>query len=56
VRRHFRLPQPGVLGHNLKQIDKETDAKAIGYGGMLIECLLAVLALIAVSSLGGQPV
>jgi carbon starvation protein len=43
-------------GTTSKQIDKETDAKAIGYGGMLIECLLAVLALIAVSSLGGQPV
>ena len=42
-------------GTTSKQIDKETDAKAIGYGGMLIECMLAVLALIAVASLGGQP-
>lgn len=42
-------------GTTSKQLDKETDAKAIGYGGMLIECLLAVLALISVASLGGQP-
>lgn len=41
-------------GTSSKQIDKETDAKVIGYGGMLIECLLAILALIAVASLGGQ--
>ncbi len=42
-------------GTTSKQIAKETDAKVIGYGGMLIECFLAVLALIAVSSLGGMP-
>ncbi len=42
-------------GTTSKQLAKETDAKVIGYGGMLIECLLAVLALISVSSLGGQP-
>lgn len=39
-------------GTTAKQLDKETDAKLIGYGGMLIEGVLAVLALIAVSSLG----
>ncbi len=38
-------------GTTAKQLDKETDAKPIGYGGMLIEGVLAVLALIAVASL-----
>ena len=38
-------------GTTSKQLDNEKDAKAIGYGGMLIECFLAVIALIAVSSL-----
>ncbi len=34
-------------GTTAKQLDSETDARAIGYGGMLIEALLAVLALLA---------
>ncbi len=38
-------------GTTSKQLDRETDAKVIGYGGMLIECFLAVIAVIAVSSL-----
>lgn len=38
-------------GTTAKQLDKETDAKIVGYGGMLIEGLLAVLSLIAVASL-----
>ncbi len=38
-------------GTTSKQLDRETDAKVIGYGGMLIECFLAVIAIIAVSSL-----
>lgn len=38
-------------GTTSKQLDNEKDAKLIGYGGMLIECFLAVLALIAVGSL-----
>lgn len=33
-------------GTTSKQLDKESDAKVIGYGGMLIECVLAVIALI----------
>lgn len=33
-------------GTTSKQLDKETDARIIGYGGMLIESLLAVVALI----------
>ncbi|HSD64710.1 MAG TPA: carbon starvation protein A [Ignavibacteriaceae bacterium] len=40
-------------GTTAKQLNKETDGKLIGYGGMLIEGVLAVLALVAVSSLGG---
>lgn len=35
-------------GTTSKQIDKESDARLIGYGGMLIESLLAVLALVSV--------
>ena len=38
-------------GTTSKQLDNEKDAKMIGYGGMLIECALAVLALIAVGAL-----
>lgn len=34
-------------GTTAKQIDSEADARVIGYGGMLIEALLAVLALLA---------
>ena len=36
-------------GTTSKQLDKETDAKPIAYGGMLIECVLAVLTLCAVA-------
>ncbi len=35
-------------GTTSKQLDKETDAKPIAYGGMLLECLLAVLTLCAI--------
>jgi carbon starvation protein len=34
-------------GTTAKQLNSEADARAIGYGGMLIEALLAVLALLA---------
>ena len=37
-------------GTTAKQLNNEGDAKAIGYGSMLIECVLAVIALIAVGS------
>lgn len=37
-------------GTTSKQLNNEGDAKAIGYGSMLIECVLAVIALIAVGS------
>ena len=36
-------------GTTSKQLDKETDAKPIAYGGMLIECVLALLTLSAVA-------
>ena len=35
-------------GTTSKQLDKESEAQPIGYGGMLIECLLAILSLCAV--------
>ncbi len=38
-------------GTTSKQLDNEKDAKMIGYGGMLIECMLAVIALIAVGAI-----
>ena len=38
-------------GTTAKQLDNEKDAMAIGYGGMLIECGLAVISLICVSFL-----
>lgn len=38
-------------GTTSKQIDEEKDAKAIGYGGMLIEGLLAVVALLTAAYL-----
>ena len=38
-------------GTTSKQLDKETDAKIVGYGGMLIEVLLAALALCTVAIL-----
>ncbi|WP_337872648.1 carbon starvation protein A [Ignavibacterium sp.] len=38
-------------GTTAKQLDKETDAHLVGYGGMLIEGLLAILSLTAVASM-----
>ncbi len=38
-------------GTTSKQIDRETDAKLVGYGGMLIESLLAILALVTVATM-----
>ena len=37
-------------GTTAKQLDRETDAKVVGFGSMMIECVLAIIALIAVSS------
>jgi carbon starvation protein len=36
-------------GTTAKQLDSEADAQAVGYGSMLVESLLAVLALVAVA-------
>ena len=36
-------------GTTSKQLDKETDAKPIAYGGMLLECVLAIMTLCAVA-------
>ena len=41
-------------GTSSKMIDKEDDAKLVGYGGMLIEGVLAVIALIAIGAVGMQ--
>lgn len=35
-------------GTSSKQINNEKDAKSIGYGAMIIECILAILALLAI--------
>lgn len=36
-------------GTTSKQLDKESDAKPIAYGGMLLECVLAILTMCAVA-------
>ncbi|MDE6281165.1 MAG: carbon starvation protein A [Oscillospiraceae bacterium] len=36
-------------GTTSKQLDKESDAKPIAYGGMLLECMMAILTLCAVA-------
>lgn len=38
-------------GTTSKQLNRETDGKIIGYGGMLIEGMLAILSLLAVASM-----
>lgn len=38
-------------GTTAKQLNKETDGRIVGYGGMLIEGMLAVLSLISVASM-----
>ncbi len=41
-------------GTSSKMIDKEGDAKLVGYGGMLIEGVLAVISLVAIGAVGMQ--
>ncbi len=41
-------------GTTSKQLDRETDAKAVGYGSMLIEGILAIIALITAVVLTGE--
>lgn len=36
-------------GTTAKQLDKESDAKPIAYGGMLLECVLAILTICAIA-------
>ena len=36
-------------GTSSKQINNEGDAKVIGYGAMIIECILAILSLLAIA-------
>lgn len=36
-------------GTTSKQLDKESDAKPIAYGGMLLECVLAIITLCAIA-------
>ena len=40
-------------GTTSKQLDKETDSKPVGYGSMMFECFLAVIALLAASIVTG---
>lgn len=41
-------------GTTSKQLDNEKDSLLIGYGGMLIECVLAVISLIAIGTLSAD--
>ena len=41
-------------GTTSKQLDNEKDTLLIGYGGMLIECVLAVISLIAIGTLSAD--
>lgn len=41
-------------GTSSKQLDREEDAKLVGYGGMLIECVLAVIAIITAGYIGAD--
>ena len=41
-------------GTTAKQLNCEKDARLIGYGGMLIECALAIVSLIAIAYIFGQ--
>lgn len=41
-------------GTSSKQISNEKDAKIVGYGGMLIEGIVAIIALIAVGAIAGN--
>ena len=52
VRRDLRLPRAGVVsGTTPKMIAKESHIRTIGYGAMLIEGLVGIVALIAAASL-----
>ena len=42
-------------GTTSKQLNRERDARVIGYGGMLVECALAIISLIAIGYIFSQP-
>ena len=48
VRRVLRLPRPGVRGTTSKQIARETHCQPVGYGAMLCEAFVALIALVTV--------
>ena len=52
VRRDLRVPRPGLLGHDAEDgRPRESDIRMIGYGAMLMEGLVGVVALIAAAAL-----
>jgi carbon starvation protein len=51
VRRDQRLHALGLQRHDAKMIGNETHARTIGYGAMLIEGLVGVVAMIAAATL-----
>jgi len=51
MRRCFRVSLVDFFRHDTKMLDKETDARLIGYGAMAAEALVAVVALVAACSL-----
>ena len=46
LRRDLRLPRPGASGTTSKQLDKETDARFVGYFGAMGEGMLSLAAII----------
>ena len=51
VRVDLRLPRPGVVRHHAQDDRRESDIRPIGYGAMLMEGLVGIVALIAAASL-----
>ena len=49
---NFRLPFTGILGNHIETDRQRKDIKPVGYGAMLIEGLVAVLALLAIACYG----
>ena len=51
VRRDLRLPRADLVGHHAEDDRQETHAWPVGYGSMLLESFVAIMALIAACSL-----
>jgi carbon starvation protein CstA len=49
LRRGVRFPRADLLGTTPKLLDNETNARYIGYGGMLMESFVAIMAMVAAS-------